>query len=252
MNNLTATIKGVFLLDQKTYERLFAAENSMKVGIFYLLACFLIVAIPSFVTGTIDKVQPFTAERADLFQKEFLQGIETATRFMPGGGEDFEIFMEQFKENFAMGTSIAVGIDALPRPIPRAVGGFLQSFGGWLSSPFTHLAAWIGYAIWVLLFAKISGGRGGANRFLGLTAFYAVPNLLGFLRFIPFLGWAISLVGVIWGWVVYVKGVQVSQEFTPGKAILVSILPVFALLAVVFFFAFLLGIGIASLAGSAQ
>ena len=86
--------------------------------------------------------------------------------------------MEQFKENFAMGTNIAMGIDALPRPIPRAIGGFFQSFGGWLSSPFTHLAAWMGYAIWVLLFAKISGGRGGVNRFLGLTALYAVPNLL--------------------------------------------------------------------------
>jgi hypothetical protein len=252
MNNLIATIKGVLLLDEKTYQRLLATENSMKTGIFYLLVCFLIVAIPSFISGTIDNVTPFTAERAAIFQEEFLQRFEPFARFMPGGGEDFEIFMEQFKENFAMGTNIAVAIEALPQPLPRAVGGILRSFGGWLSSPFTHLAAWMGYAIWVLLFAKVSGGRGGVNRFLGLTALYAVPNLLGFLSFIPYLGWAISLVGVVWGWVVYVRGVEVSQEFTPSKAILVSILPLFAILALLLFFSFLLGIGVAGLVGSMQ
>jgi hypothetical protein len=250
MNDLTGTIKGIILLEEKTFERLLAAENGMKLGIYFLLACFLIVAFPAFVSSTIDNVQPFTEERASVFQEEFLQGFEMITRFMPVD-EDFQVFMEQFRENFAFGTSIAVAIDALPRPLPRAVGGFFQSFGGWLSSPFTHLASWMSYAIWVLLFAKISGGRGGVNRFLGLTALYAVPNLLGFLDFIPYLGAVFRLVGVIWGWVVYVKAVQISQEFSPGKAILMAILPVIVVIVVLFFFTFLLGIGIAGLVSSA-
>jgi hypothetical protein len=251
MNDITTTIKGIFLLDDKTYERMLGAENSMKLGIFYLLICFLVVAIPSFITGTIDNVTPFTAERAEAFTDEFLQGFEMIQRFMPVD-EDFQVFMEQFRENFTFGASIGVAIDALPRPLPRTVGGFLQAFGNWLSVPFNHLAAWMGYAIWVLLFAKIFGGRGGVNRFLGLTAFYAVPNLLGFLNFIPYLGGVIALVGVVWGWVVYVKAVQVSQEFMPGKAILISILPVFAILAVLLFFFFLLGVGVAALFSSIQ
>jgi len=158
--------------------------------------------------------------------------------------------MEQFRDNFAMGTSIGVAIEALPRPLPYAVGGFFRALGGWVSSPFTHLASWMSYAIWVLLFAKISGGRGGVNRFLGLTALYAVPNLLGFLGFIPNLGFFFRLVGMIWGWVVYVKAVQISQEFSPGKAILMTILPVIVAIVALFFFTFLLGIGIAVLASS--
>ena len=196
MNDLTGTIKGIILLKDETFEDFLAAENSMKLGIYFLVACFLIAAFPAFVSSTIDNVQPFTEERAALFQEEFLQGFEMVTQFMPAD-EDFQIFMEQFKENFAMGTGIAVAIDALPQPLPRAVGGFFQPFGGWISSPFTHLASWMSYAIWVLLFAKMSGGRGGVNRFLGLTALYAVPNLIGFLGFIPFLGWVFSLFGVI-------------------------------------------------------
>lgn len=224
----------------------------MKSGIYFLIACFLIVAIPAFVSDTVDKVQPFTAERAAVFQEEFLQGFESITQFIPAEGEEFQIFLEQFKENFAFGASIGVAIEALPRPLPYAVGGFFQALGGWISSPFTHLASWMSYAIWVLLFAKISGGRGGANRFLGLTALYAVPNLLGFLGFIPFLGAVFSLVGVVWGWVVYVRAVQVSQEFTPGKAILVAILPIIAAIVLLFFFTFLLGISIAGLVSIIQ
>jgi hypothetical protein len=247
MNDLTGTIKGIILLEEKTFERLLAAENSMKLGIYFLIACFLIVAIPAFVSDIIDNVQPFTVERAEVFQEEFLQGFELVTRFMPTESEEFLLFMEQFRENFAFGTSIAVAIEALPRPLPYAVGGFFRALGAWISSPFTHLASWMSYAIWVLLFAKISGGRGGVNRFLGLTALYAVPNLLGFLGFIPFLGAVFRLVGVVWGWVVYVKGVQVSQEFAPGKAILVAVLPIVVAIVLLFFFTFLLGITVAGL-----
>jgi hypothetical protein len=249
MNNLVGTVKGIVLLDEKTYQSILSAENSMKLGIYFLVACFIIAAFPTFVGDLVDSVQPFTEERAAEWQDEFLQGFEMVSQFIPVD-ENFQIFMEQFKENFAYGTRIAVAIDALPRPLPYAVGGFFGAFGRWLSVPFAHLASWMGYAIWVLLFAKISGGRGGVNRFLGLTALYAVPNLLGFLGFIPFLGAVFTLVGVIWGWVVYVKGVQVSQEVSSGKAILLAILPIVVLLVVIFIITFLMGISLAGLANS--
>ncbi len=249
MKELTRTIKGVFLLEEATFQRLFSAENSMKTGIYLLLACFLIAAIPTFIGNLVDSVQPFTEERADEFMNDLLAGFETAQQFMPDDA-DFEIFMDQFRENSEFGARIGVAIDALPAPLPYAVGGFLRAFGGWLSMPLAHLASWFSYAVWVLLFAKISGGRGGVNRFLGMTALYAVPNLLSFLAFIPFLGSVFSLVGVVWGWVVYVKGVQVSQEFTAGKAVLVAILPVIMAVVVVFFITLLMGVTIASLVSS--
>lgn len=250
MNELAATVKGIILLDEKTYQRLLAAENSMKVGIYFLLACFLIAGVPGFIGNLIDGVQPFNEAKAETFQEDFFGGFDLAQQFMPAD-EDFQLFMDMFRRNFSYGMNMAIAIDALPRPLPFAVGGFLTTFGAWLSGSFTHLASWMGYAIWVLLFAKISGGRGGLNRFLGLTALYAVPNLLGFLGFIPFLGVVFSWVGMIWGWVVYVKGIQVSQEFTTGKAVLMAILPVIVGFVVVLIITLVMGISIAGLANSA-
>ena len=245
MNEMINTVKGVILLDEKTFQSFLASDNVMKRGIFVLVACFLIVAFPTAVGQLVDNVQPFTLEKAQAFQDQVFQGFEQAQQFMPAD-EDFQIFMEQFKENFAFGTRIGVAIDALPRPLPRAVGGFFQAFGGWLSSPFGHLASWMSYAIWVLLFAKMMGGFGGVNRFLGMTALFAVPNLLGFFSFIPFLGGVISLVGVVWGWVVYIKAVEVSQEVTTGKAILLAILPILVMFIVVSLLTILTTIGLVS------
>ncbi len=251
MNNLTGTIKGILLLDEKTYQGLLAAENSMRYGVFVLIVCFLIAALPAFVGNFIDGLQPFTEEDATALQDDFLQGFDIAAQFMPPD-EDFQLFLEQFRENFAFGTGIAVAVDSLPRPLPYAVGGFFEALGNWLSNPFSHLGSWIGYAIWVLLFSKISGGAGGVNRFLGLTALYAVPNLLGFFEFIPFVGSIFVFVGVIWGWVVYIKAVQVSQEFSGGKAVLMVILPILVIFVVTLVISFLMGVTIAGLVGSAQ
>ena len=245
MNEMIKTVKGIILLEKETFQSFLTAENTMKRGIFVLLACFLVVAFPTAIAQLVDNVQPFTLEKAEAFQDQVFQGFEQALPFMPAD-EDFQMFLDQFKENFAFGTRIGVAIDALPRPLPRVVGGFFQALGGWISSPLAHLASWMSYAIWVLLFAKIMGGFGGVNRFLGMTALYAVPNLLGFFAFIPFLGGVISLVGVVWGWVVYVKAVELSQEFTVGKAILVAILPVLVMFVVMVLLTLLTTIGLVS------
>ncbi len=251
MNEMINTLKGVVLLDDKTYQSFLASDNVMKRGIFILLACFLIVALPSSLITLADNVTPFTQERAQEFTEQFLQGFEIAEQFMPQN-EGSAIFLEQFKENFAYGVRFGVEIDALPRPLPRAVGGFFQAFGGWISAPFAHLGAWLGYAIWVLLFSKMTGGFGGTKNFLGLTALYAVPNLLGFFSFIPFLGSVVAFVGVVWGWFVYTKGIVVSQEFSMGKAILVTILPVLLMFILILVLTTFTVVGLISIAGSAQ
>jgi hypothetical protein len=214
-----------------------------------LLVCFLIAAFPGFVSNVIDGVTPFNEAEAQAFEADFFRGFDLVQQFMPAD-EEFQLFMDMFRENFAYGMRMAIAIDALPRPLPFAVGGFLTTFGAWISGAFSHLASWLSYAIWVLLFAKLTGGRGGLNLFLGLTALYAVPNLLGFLGFIPFLGAVFTLVGMVWGWVVYVKGIQVSQEFSSGKAVLVAILPLIVAIVVVFIITIVMGIFIAGMSAA--
>ena len=47
------------------------------------------------------------------------------------------------------------------------------------------LGTWLGYGIWVMLFAKLLGGRSTLAGFFSTTALYAVPHLLSFFAFIP-------------------------------------------------------------------
>jgi hypothetical protein len=167
---------------------------------------------------------------------------------MRPGDQFSQMFMDQFMQNFNAGINMAVQIDALPAPLPRVLARFFQSLGTWLSHPFNHLAAWLAYGIWVLLFAKLLGGVGGVDRFLGLTALYAIPNLLGFFSFVPFVGWLVALVGTIWGWAVYIRGVQVSQRFDLGKAILAAVLPLLILILLVVVVTFLGVLGLVAAA----
>jgi len=79
------------------------------------------------------------------------------------------------------GMELGFGVAELSTPLPRFIGGVLSSLGVWLSLPFTRLTRWIGYTIWVLLVAKLLGGRATAAQALGATALYAVPHVLDIL-----------------------------------------------------------------------
>jgi hypothetical protein len=162
---------------------------------------------------------------------------------MPQQDEFSQQFMQEFFENFESGFRIGVAIDSLDTPLPRGLARWFTAMGGWLSSALGHLGGWLAYAVWVLLFAKLLGGNGGVDRFLGLTALFAVPNLLGIFNPIPCVGPLIAFIGWLWGVAVYVKAVQVSQRLDTGKAILAAILPalILAVIAMIVAFIGLLG-----------
>jgi hypothetical protein len=220
----------------------------MKQGVLILLAIFLIAGSLQFVFNLVDNLRPFTAERAAEFQSDFMEGFEIWRQFLPQDDEFNQQFMDQFLQNFEMGLNMGVEIDAISTPLPRGIARFFQSLGTWVTNTFAHLGSWLAYAIWVLLFSKLLGGNGGVDRFLGLTALYAVPNLLGFFSPIPFVGGLIALVGTIWGWAVYVRAVQVSQRFDVGKAILATLLPILLLVLVSAVLALLAVLGIVAAA----
>lgn len=249
MNSLLSTLRGVLVLDQPTYERFRDSKDAMKRGVAILLICFLIAGSLQFLMRLVDNVRPFDAEQADKVKQEFQQGFEQWQQFMPQGDEFTTQFLNEFMQNFEQGLNIGVKIDSIPRPLPRGIAGFFESLGAWITRTLAHLGSWLFYAIWVLLFAKLLGGNGGVDRFLGLTALYAVPNLLGIFSPIACIGPLLALVGWIWGVAVFVRGVQVSQRFTAGKAILATILPALIVILVIGFFTILGVLGIISAAG---
>jgi hypothetical protein len=177
------------------------------------------------------------------------QGFQQALQFMPP--EAAETFKKQFLDNFEAGVQIAVQVEALPTRLPKGVDTFFQALSGWVHRPLVMLGGFLGYAIWVMLAAKLLGGRGRLQEFLGTGALSSVPYLLLILQKVPCLGSVLGVVAWIWsaiiliaatavahGWAVPLttsEGVVERYEVSWGKAVLAVILPVLALAVLVIF-----------------
>jgi hypothetical protein len=126
-----------------------------------------------------------------------------------------------------MRSSIEMGlrIQALPTRLPKPVGGVLEDLGRLLSLPFSRLTGWIGYTIWVLLFAKLLGGRATVAQTLGATALYAIPHVLDILHIVRCLGGLLGFIATVWGIAIYVKALAVANEFSIGRSIVATVAP---------------------------
>ena len=245
MNSVLILMRDAALLREPALETFRDRKDAMKRGIAILLACFLIAGSLAALISLVSHVRPFGAEQADQIRQEVLQGFE---QFELSGAmdQDAQLFIDQFKENLESGLRMGVEIASIPAPLPRGIAGFFAALGGWLTTAFGRLTAFLAYGIWVLLFAKLLGGNGGVDRFFGLTALFAVPNLLSIFAPIPCVGPMIAFVGWVWGVVVYIKAVQVSQRFTPGRAVVAALLPAVILIAIFAVISLLSLIGIIS------
>jgi hypothetical protein len=128
-----------------------------------------------------------------------------------------------------VGLNIGYEIEALPTRLPRPVANTLQALGRFLSSPFAWIGGWLSYLIWVILAAKLMGGRSGIRQMISTTSLYSVPQVLNVLAFIPCLGFLIQVATFIWGLVIYVKATAVANDFDWPKAALAVLLPFIAL-----------------------
>lgn len=238
MNALLIHLRDIALLRTPAYELARDRKDAMRRGVLILLACFLLVGVGATISRYLGAVSPAGMEEMDLFQEEFQRNMELWQQTMPQQDGPSQLFMEQFLETFESGFRIGVAIDSLETPLPRGLARGFQALGGWLSSALGQMGAWLAYAIWVLLFAKLLGGNGGVDRFLGLTALFAIPNLLGIFSPIPCAGPFIAFIGWVWGVAVYVKAVQVSQRLDTGKALLAALLPALIVAVLVMIVAF--------------
>lgn len=238
MSALLTTLRDIALLRTPAYEQFRDRPDAMKRGVLILLVCFLIAGSLASAIGFVVSVRPVNQEDADQFRDEFQRNMEQWQQLMPQQDPAMQMFMQQFLDNFESGFRIGAAVDSLDTPLPRGLARGFQALGGWLSSALGQMGAWLAYAIWVLLFAKLLGGNGGVDRFLGLTALFAIPNLLGIFSPIPCAGPFIAFIGWVWGVAVYVKAVQVSQRLDTGKALLAAILPALIVAVIVMIVAF--------------
>jgi hypothetical protein len=225
------------LFKTEAYERLRDRRDAVMQGFFVIVAVALIVAVPSFVTQLARSFRPPEAEIADA-RSGFQAVMDGMTPFfgqmgLPAGAADQ--ILAQASANFEAVAQIIAEIEALPTALPRPVGKMLTAFGAWVSHPFgaasfplsaAVLATWLGYGVWVMLAAKLMGGRGSLVGFFGTTALFAVPHVLDLFRWVPYVGSFLGFAAFIWGLAIYVKATAVSHKFRPALGFAATVLPV--------------------------
>jgi hypothetical protein len=220
-------------------------------GFLIIVAIALLVGMPTFVGNLVRAVQPPLSEAQ----------LEEATIQIENGLKQIEPFLgsmpaearQQLTEVTRMiktWSAVGVEISNLDTTLPRPLGALLQAFGGWLSLPFAasgfplsvvSLVTWLGYGLWVMLLAKLLGGRGTLAGFLGTSALYAVPHVLSFFSWVPCLGAVLSLIAFLWGIAIYVKATIVSHELSIGRALVAVFVPMAVIVLLVVIGAVLVG-----------
>ncbi|MCO6452459.1 MAG: YIP1 family protein [Caldilineales bacterium] len=237
-----ALTRDTLTLKPDPYLRMVSGKPSLRralivVAIVGLLigAVQAVVGLPSLVVGN-----PFNAED---FVSQMEQSFNQIAPFM-GDDPNAQQFMDIYRgslENFA---PFIEQVTNVRTPLPKFIDRLFMWVGEWLSTPFALLARWLGISIWIMLFARLLGGRGGLLAYLSVSALSTIPHLLGALGFIPCVGWLLALIGSIWGLIIQVKAVEVSHDLSQGRAIAAVLLPYILIVVLI---GLLAGIGIALL-----
>ena len=220
--------RGALFLDTQTFVAQREARDALRKGVLLVVIITLLAGSLSFLVST---VKGFLPPKWDAQREEVEDQISQVLKFLP-----FD--MDAETERMIVG-SIDAGLDIgfeiaqLPTPLPRPVKDFLQALGGWITAPLLRLGSWMGYAFWVLLVAKLLGGRATLSQMLGCTALYVAPQILTILQVITCLGPVLGFVAFVWGLVIYIKATAVANELSLGRALLAAILPAAVLIGLI-------------------
>jgi hypothetical protein len=242
--------RGALTFRDDAYQAFHARHDVFLRGAVLIVVVALLVSLPAFIMDLANGLRSQSPTGANNVSAQFEQGLQQALPFMQNVPPSV---LQQIRQGFETGTEIAARIEALPTPIPRPIGRGLEALGRWLSQPFgsrlpltaASLGTWLAYGIWVMLFAKLLGGRGDLAGFFGTTSLYALPHVLNIFGSVPYLGPITSVIAFAWGGAIYVKATAVSHQMTLSRALLAVILPVVALAALLA----VLGLGFLVLVG---
>ena len=220
--------RGALFLNTQTFVAQREARDAFRKGVLLVVIITLLAGSLSFIVST---VKGFLPPKWDAQREEVENQISQVFEFLPF---DMDAETEQMiVGSIEAGLDIGFEIAQLPTPLPRPVKDFLQALGGWITAPLLRLGGWMGYAFWVLLIAKLLGGRATLSQMLGCTALYVAPQILTLLRVVPCLGAILGFVAFIWGLVIYVKATAVANELSLGRALLAAILPAAVLIGLI-------------------
>ena len=231
--------RGALLLDTASFVRFRNRGDVFMHGVLIVTVVALLAALPTFIGDAVGALaaQPGAVNPRSPFE-DMERGLEQAAPALSGVPvQATEEIVGQMRQIAEAAQEIASRSAALPTALPRPLGGVLRALGDWLSHPFegsllplfaATLGTWLGYGIWVMLAARLLGGRSDMAGFFGTTSLYSLPHVLNIFAFVPVLGPLLAFVAFIWGLVIYVKATATTHELSLGRAILAVALTVLA------------------------
>lgn len=230
-------LRDIILLRTEAFVRLSRRPDAFLFGFLVVVSVALVVGLPGFISDlTTLRQAPEPADTAAALSeaRQALASVAPALDALGMPPSTREQVLDALLQGFDLGLRLGSDIAALPTPLPRPVGAFFRAIGGWVSRPFADsgfplavagLGTWLGYGVWVMLFAKLAGGRGTLHGFFGATGLFALPHLLHLFDRVPVAGAILGVLAFVWGLVIYIKATAVSHELPVERALLVVLLP---------------------------
>jgi len=238
MAELLKSIRGAITLDIPTLVEFRDSKDVFRRGVVLLLLVALVVGL---VGSLVDFIGGLAGPGIEQELADASAIFDTWWRFMPAESAEFR---EQFMASASAALEIGRRIATVPTRLPRPLTTLLEALGSWVSRPLAMLGAFLGYGIWVMLAAKLLGGKGRLQEFLGTAALSSVPYLLLVLERLACLGPIVHVVAWVWGAVIWVVATAVTHgwatphlseegevqryEVSWGKPILAVVLPALA------------------------
>jgi hypothetical protein len=202
-----------------------AAEPSLRRALVIVLAVGLLLGLGQALVALPALTRRPEAE-IEAALTGFRQGLDEARTGMAGQmTPEMAAIFDTIDQGLEAFRPYLLQLAAVPAPLPAPVGRFFGWLGGWLSRPFALLAKWLGISIWILLFARLLGGRGGLLPYLAASSLSVIPHLLAVFAFIPCVGFLLTAVGSVWGLVIQYKAVTITQDLSAGRAAAAVLLP---------------------------
>jgi len=244
-----ATARDALTLKPEPYERLGHGKASIRQGIAIVAVVGLIIGVVAALVALPALFRSPAAAVDDAFNG-ITQGLDQFRSFGGQTPPEFQQFLEMYKRSIESFRPFIAQIIAIRAPLPPFFERFFSWAGVLITSPFALLAGWLSSSIWIMLFARLLGGRGGLVHYLNASALSVIPQLLGVLGFIPCVGGLLALIGSIWGLAMQYKAVQVTHGLSQGRAIAAVLLPYLLFVLLIGLMAALVALGIFALVSS--
>lgn len=232
---------GALRLETPVFEHMRDAADGVGRGLVFLVIIGLVAGL---IPGAVDFARTATGDPAAEVEEvrsvmDQIFGQMEQMGVFADDPEAGEMVRRNIDAGMSMGIRIAESIGE-STPAPYAAVLLLQQLSSVVSGVFSWIGLWLLWGVLTLIVARLFGGVATIREMLGATSLVAAPHILGVVSFVPCAGALIQMLAFLWGLVVYIKAVAVSNRIDATRATLAVFMPLMIVTVLVLAFVSLL------------